>query len=136
MAIKVEDQSKFIQAQLQLVQPNLVVPPAELPIAQAEAQMFEAQSRPLVPHSENGGNESSGIVAAMLMGKSSSRLDEHASDDDDNDDEAAFKEEMRRLDKDLKMNMLWAQKVFDSWMDNLQRKTLNKHEKERAEFEK
>jgi WNK lysine deficient protein kinase len=67
-------------------------------------------------------------------------------DDDEDDDERAMREEMRRLDEDFKKNMLRAQKVFDSRMDNLQRskeereaqhlKTLEKHEKERAEFEK
>jgi DNA polymerase III delta prime subunit len=143
-AIQVEDQSKFVQAQLQ---PAHVVPTAELSVAQAEAQPFESQSRPLVTRSENGGHESSGKVAALSMSESSSRSDEDASDDDDeNDDETAFKEEMQRLDEDFKKNMLRAQKVFDSRMDNLQRskeereaqhlKTVEKHEKERAEFEK
>lgn len=54
--------------------------------------------------------------------------------------------ELRKLDEDFKKNMLRAQKVFDTRMDNLQRsqvqrevqhqKTLEKHEKERADFGK
>jgi len=55
-------------------------------------------------------------------------------------------EELKRLDEDFQKNILRAQKVFDSRMDNLQRsklekemqhkKTLQKHERERLEFEK
>lgn len=62
------------------------------------------------------------------------------SDDEDSDDE------LRKLDEDFQKNLQRARKVYDSRMDSLQRckvereeqhlKTLEKHEKERAEFEK
>ena len=55
-------------------------------------------------------------------------------------------EELRKLDEDFQRNLQRAKKVFDNRMDNLQRsqiereaqhqKTLEKHQKERAEFEK
>lgn len=55
-------------------------------------------------------------------------------------------EELRKLDEDFQKNLQRAKKVFDNRMDNLQRsqiereaqhkKTLEKHQKERAEFEK
>ena len=54
--------------------------------------------------------------------------------------------ELRKLDEDFQKNMMRAQRVFDTRMDNLARsqvqrevqhlKTLEKHEKERADFEK
>jgi WNK lysine deficient protein kinase len=66
--------------------------------------------------------------------------------DEEDDEESELAEEMRRLDEDFQKNILRAQKVFDNRMDNLQRsklekefqhqKTLEKHEKERIEFEK
>jgi WNK lysine deficient protein kinase len=62
------------------------------------------------------------------------------------DDDDSLTEELRRLDEDFQKNIVRAQKVFDSRMDNLQRskqekealhkKTLQKHEKEKVEFEK
>jgi WNK lysine deficient protein kinase len=62
------------------------------------------------------------------------------------DDDDSLTEELRRLDEDFQKNIVRAQKVFDSRMDNLQRskqekealhkKTLQKHEKEKIEFEK
>lgn len=65
-------------------------------------------------------------------------------DDDLNDDKLAL--ELRKLDEDFQKTMARAQKVFDSRMDNLSRtqvqreaqhkKTLEKHQKERADFEK
>ena len=68
------------------------------------------------------------------------------STDDEDDVESELAEEMRRLDEEMQKNILRAQKVFDNRMDNLQRsklekefqhqKTLEKHEKERIEFEK
>lgn len=64
----------------------------------------------------------------------------------EDDEEDSVSEELRRLDEDFQKNVIRAQKVFDSRMDNLQRsklekeelhkKTLQKHEKERIEFEK
>jgi hypothetical protein len=64
------------------------------------------------------------------------------SDDDDEDIQA----ELRKLEDNYERNLERAKKVFDSRMVNLQRsqkekekeylKTLEKHEKERAEFEK
>lgn len=55
-------------------------------------------------------------------------------------------EAMRKLDEDFQKNLQRAKKVFDNRMDNLQRsqiereaqhqKTLEKHQKERSEFEK
>jgi len=63
-----------------------------------------------------------------------------------NDDEDSVSEELKRLDEDFQKNIVRAQKVFDSRMDNLHRskqekeeqhkKTLQKHEKEKIEFEK
>jgi hypothetical protein len=67
------------------------------------------------------------------------------SDEVDTDDEL-LSEELRKLDEDFQRNIQRAKKVFDNRMDNLQRsqvereaqhlKTLEKHEKERLEFEK
>lgn len=55
-------------------------------------------------------------------------------------------DELRKLDEDFQKNLQRAKKVFDNRMDNLQRnqiereaqhkKTLEKHQKERTEFEK
>jgi len=67
------------------------------------------------------------------------------SDDEDlNDDKLAA--ELRKLDEDFQKHMARAQKVFDTRMDNLARtqvqreaqhqKTLERHQKERADFEK
>jgi WNK lysine deficient protein kinase len=63
--------------------------------------------------------------------------------DSDNDE---ISDELRKLDEDFQKNLERARKVFVNRMDNLQRsqiereaqhqKTLEKHEKERAEFEK
>jgi WNK lysine deficient protein kinase len=65
-------------------------------------------------------------------------------DEDFNDEKLAA--ELRKLDEDFQKTMVRAQKVFDTRMDNLSRtqvqreaqhlKTLEKHEKERADFEK
>jgi len=65
-------------------------------------------------------------------------------DEDLNDDKLAA--ELRKLDEDFEKTMARAQKVFDTRMDTLSRtqvqreaqhqKTLEKHEKERADFEK
>jgi hypothetical protein len=142
-----EKQGSFIQMQFQMhpqhVQPVLVGPPSEISLAQAEAQPSENQPKPLAPRSVNGGHEAAGRRAVLSMDESIFHSEEDVSDDDD---QTALKEEMRRLDEDFKKNMLRAQKVFDSRMDNLQRskeereaqhlKTLEKHKKERAEFEK
>ncbi len=66
--------------------------------------------------------------------------------DDLLDDDELLAAELRKLDEDFQKNMMRAQKVFDTRMDTLQRtqvqrealhqKTLEKHEKERADFEK
>jgi hypothetical protein len=73
---------------------------------------------------------------------SSSSLDE--GDFEDTDDEVNA--ELRKLGEDFQKNLLRAKKVFDNRMDSLQRsqverevqhqKTLERHEKERADFEK
>ena len=69
---------------------------------------------------------------------------------DDLLDDETLLAELRKLDEDFKKNVMRAKKVFDSRMDNLQRtqyqrealhkktleKTLERHEKERVEFEK
>lgn len=83
----------------------------------------------------------------LLNGASTSSLD----DDDDLDDFAAEAEdevsaELRKLAEDYQKNLHRAKKVFDNRMDSLQRnqiereaqhqKTLDKHEKERLDFEK
>ena len=75
-----------------------------------------------------------------ILGVSSTDIE----DDDFNDEKLAA--ELRKLDEDFQKTMARAQKVFDSRMDNLSRsqvqrevqhqKTLEKHEKERADFEK
>ena len=62
------------------------------------------------------------------------------------EDDAIMLAELRKLDEDFQKNMMRAKKVFDNRMDNLQRtqhqrealhlRTLEKHQKERAEFEK
>ena len=64
----------------------------------------------------------------------------------DSEEDPDMTEELRRLDEDFQKNLHRAKKVFDNRMDNLQRsqiereaqhqKTLEKHQKERAEFEK
>ncbi|CAB9508573.1 Probable serine/threonine-protein kinase WNK5 [Seminavis robusta] len=74
------------------------------------------------------------VLASVLDGTSVAAV----SDDDD--------EELRKLDEDFHKNLQRAKKVFDNRMDNLQRsqiereaqhkKTLEKHHKERVEFEK
>ena len=66
--------------------------------------------------------------------------------DVDSDDEEGMSDELRKLDEDFKKNLQRAKKVFYNRMDNLQRsqvereaqhqKTLEKHEKERLDFEK
>jgi hypothetical protein len=73
-------------------------------------------------------------------------FDEDDDDDEEDDDDNEFQEEMRKLEEDYMKTLQRAKKVFDSRMDNLQRsqlereaqhqKTLEKHEKERADFEK
>lgn len=67
------------------------------------------------------------------------------SDEIDSEDEDV-EEELRKIDEDFQKNIQRARKVYDNRMDNLHRcqvereaqhqKTLEKHEKERAEFEK
>jgi hypothetical protein len=66
--------------------------------------------------------------------------------DDDEEDDVDIADELRKLDEDFQKNLERAKKVFVNRMDNLQRsqiereaqhlKTLEKHEKERVEFEK
>jgi hypothetical protein len=66
--------------------------------------------------------------------------------DSDDEDDVDIADELRKLDEDFQKNLERAKKVFVNRMDNLQRsqiereaqhlKTLEKHEKERAEFEK
>jgi len=75
-------------------------------------------------------------------------IDDQESADDylDEDSDDDVREELRKLDEDFQKNLQRAKKVFYNRMDNLQRcqiereaqhqKTLEKHEKERAEFEK
>uniref|UniRef100_A0A7S4J5M1 non-specific serine/threonine protein kinase n=1 Tax=Odontella aurita TaxID=265563 RepID=A0A7S4J5M1_9STRA len=67
-------------------------------------------------------------------------------DDDDDGDDVVEVEELRRLEEDYKKNITRAKKAFDTRMDNLIRskedkevqhmKVLEKHEKEKVEFEK
>ena len=94
----------------------------------------------LTPQDQPSHVAESSVIRAM---ESSSRPVKNASEDDEED---SVSEELRRLDEDFQKNFTRAQKVFDSRMDNLQRsklekeelhkKTLQKHEKERIEFEK
>ena len=126
-------------------------PPPPLEVAIPQVQAVDSQATPLMFPHENGGPDhnspASRHVSEVESESPSSDIDGlETNDEDDDDDERALKEEIRRLDEDFKKNMLRAQKVFDSRMDNLQRskeereaqhlKTLEKHEKERAEFEK
>jgi WNK lysine deficient protein kinase len=67
-------------------------------------------------------------------------------DEEESDTDPTVEEELRKLEEEFERSMQRVKKVFDSRMDNLQRsqiereaqhqKTLEKHEKERAEFEK
>lgn len=97
----------------------------------------------LTPHDPSavvGENQAARMVGEGL------EVSTNNDDDDLGEDEDIMSEELKRLDEDFQKNMLRAQKVFDSRMDNLQRsklekemqhkKTLQKHEKERIEFEK
>jgi WNK lysine deficient protein kinase len=71
---------------------------------------------------------------------------EETEGDSDEEDDVDVADELRKLDEDFQKNLERAKKVFVNRMDNLQRsqiereaqhlKTLEKHEKERAEFEK
>ena len=80
---------------------------------------------------------------AVTSGSSVGDFEVSASELGSDDEEA---EEIRRLDEDFQKNLQRAKKVFYNRMDNLQRsqvereaqhqKTLEKHEKERIEFEK
>ena len=73
-------------------------------------------------------------------------LEVQSIDADDLGDDAIMLAELKKLDEDFKKNMMISKKVFDTRMDNLQRtqhqrealhlRTLEKHQKERAEFEK
>jgi len=66
--------------------------------------------------------------------------------DDDDDDEDSINEELGKLQEYLRRDMMRAKKVYDNRMDNLTRtnkekeqrhiKTLEKHEKEKVQFEK
>ena len=70
----------------------------------------------------------------------------HSEGDSDDEDAVDVADELRKLDEDFQKNLERATKVFVNRMDNLQRsqvereaqylKTLEKHEKERIEFEK
>jgi WNK lysine deficient protein kinase len=81
-----------------------------------------------------------------MLRKEEEEEDDDDDDDDEGDDDEVVKEELRRLEENYQKNLMRAQKVFDNRMDNLQRsklekealhkKTLQKHEKERIEFEK
>jgi WNK lysine deficient protein kinase len=73
-------------------------------------------------------------------------IESEGDSDEDDDDDVDVADELRKLDEDFQKNLERATKVFVNRMDNLQRsqiereaqhlKTLEKHEKERAEFEK
>ena len=84
-------------------------------------------------------------VEIQTTSPSFSDSDRNVANDFDSDDEDSD-DEVRKLDQDFQKNLQRARKVYDSRMDSLQRckvereeqhlKTLEKHEKERAEFEK
>lgn len=83
----------------------------------------------------------SAVVASNVDGQST-----QSEGDSDDEDDVDVADELRKLDEDFQKNLERAKKVFVNRMDNLQRsqiereaqhlKTLEKHEKERAEFEK
>jgi WNK lysine deficient protein kinase len=81
------------------------------------------------------------VVAPNVDGQST-----QSEGDSDDEDDVDVADELRKLDEDFQKNLERAKKVFVNRMDNLQRsqiereaqhlKTLEKHEKEKAEFEK
>lgn len=84
-------------------------------------------------------------LAKVSISKEGRKMDsDHSSSDDESEDSNS--EELRRLEEDYQKNLLRAKKAFYTRMDNLQRskeereaqhlKTLEKHEKEKIEFEK
>jgi hypothetical protein len=103
---------------------------------------------PIVSHRTN--TVGSTATTNVVQNSGSTHFDDHvdteldSDDDDDHDDDIS--DELRKLDEDFQKNLERAKKVFVNRMDNLQRsqiereaqhlKTLEKHEKERAEFEK
>jgi hypothetical protein len=126
--------------QVQAVEENRINPPLprnsdpELSTA-APAQL--KQRRSTTGSSESSNNEK----RQPLNGKSNSF---DADDFGESSDEVNA--EIRKIDEDFQKNLLRAKKVFDSRMDSLQRsqverevqhqKTLERHGKERADFEK
>jgi WNK lysine deficient protein kinase len=96
-----------------------------------------------VSHSNQENSDESNGESDLKAGSSDVTAGSDTDADEDDDEIAA---ELRRLDEEMERNLQRAKKVFDSRMDSLQRsqvereaqhlKTLEKHEKERAEFEK
>lgn len=132
--------------QVQSLSSNQVVPPshqsvAPLPTVLSVAQPVMSQSVMSQNNYDTGASDLHAEVARQIED-----VQTPGTDDEEEDDEEELAEEIRRLDEDFQKNMLRAQKVFDNRMDNLQRsklekefqhqKTLEKHEKERIEFER
>jgi WNK lysine deficient protein kinase len=101
--------------------------------------------------SDNGSRESQSIAHASPVELSQSvenvmMTTEETEGDSEEEDDVDVADELRKLDEDFQKNLERAKKVFVNRMDNLQRsqiereaqhlKTLEKHEKERVEFEK
>lgn len=110
-----------------------------MPRDQAPLPDCSSQS-PIVSHRSN----SNGTAAST--GHITVTYNDNIVDTGLDSDEEDVSDELRKLDDDFQKNLERAKKVFVNRMDNLQRsqiereaqhlKTLEKHEKERAEFEK
>ncbi len=117
----------------------------------ASGDSMQAEDKSLFPtikvsgdNNDNGGSLPHGQVESRTTSPISetSRKDNNDADSDEEESD----DELRKLDQDFQKNLQRARKVYDSRMDSLQRckvereeqhlKTLEKHEKERAEFEK
>ncbi len=111
-------------------------------------QYTEAELIPVLP---NRSEHSAEALQELPLQQMSNVLDPPVADtqfegDSDDEDAVDVADDLRKLDEDFQKNLERATKVFVNRMDNLQRsqiereaqhlKTLEKHEKERIEFEK
>jgi Sds3-like len=94
----------------------------------------------------NRPNAAVGSAAGVVPSSDITHQSNYSDDADIDSDNDEVSDELRKLDEDFQKNLERTRKVFVNRMDNLQRsqvereaqhlKTLEKHEKERAEFEK
>ncbi len=108
----------------------------------------EKSSSPTLRLSSDNDDNRGSIPHDRVESRTTSPISETSRKDinDADSDEEESDDELRKLDQDFQKNLQRARKVYDSRMDSLQRckvereeqhlKTLEKHEKERAEFEK